>query len=136
MVTALNVKSYYYTTDVNKKYIAVITYQDTTALMKLPCGSKIAISLPANRTVSFRWSLSDRNYANSIMQLYDYSWIKIQRNVIDIVKEGENYDRENFYFNALDEGDINFIMRYESLSNKSIENNDYFEIKFKITIIK
>lgn len=144
--SVLSSQKYYYTTDVNKKYIAVITYQDDTASMKqlltengeeielkIPYDSKIAISLPANRTIFSRWNLSDKN-DDSILQLYDYTWIRIQRNIIGI-REGENYDRQNFYFKALDEGNENFIMRYESM-DKSIEKDDCFEINIKITIQK
>jgi len=145
--SVLSRQRYYYTTDINKKYIAVITYNDDTASMKqfltenggeiklkIPYGSLIAISLPANRTISYQWTLKNRNY-DSILHLYDYSWIRIPYNVFG-VKDGENYDRQNFYFKVSDEGSDKINIRYESMSEESVEKDDYFEINFEITIQK
>ncbi|MGB4660946.1 MAG: hypothetical protein WBI07_17380, partial [Mobilitalea sp.] len=72
--SVLSRQKYYYTTDINKKYIAVITHKDDSASMKqfltengdeielkIPYGSESAISLPANKTILSKWSLIDKN---------------------------------------------------------------------------
>ena len=146
--SVLSKQKYYYTTDSDKKYISVITCKSDTAVMnqfltkngdvielEMPYDSTVVISLPANRTIAYGWSLDNMN-DNSLLQPYDYSWIKITRNIIGIIKDGENYDRQNFYFKASGAGNEDFTVRYQNMSDQSMENEDCFEINFKITMQK
>jgi len=146
--SVLSEQKYYYTTDYDKKYISVITCKSDTAVMnqfltkngdvielEMPYDSTVVISLPANRTIAYGWSLDNMN-DNSLLQLYDYSWIKIPGNIIGTIKDGENYDRQNFYFKASAAGNEDFTMRYQNMSDQSMENEDCFEINFKITMQK
>lgn len=84
----LSRKKYYYTTELNKEYIAVIIYQDGIALMKqfltgsgnefkleIPYGSRIAISLLANSAIFSEWNIKNKNDIG-MLQLYDNSQIR------------------------------------------------------------
>lgn len=57
----------------------------------------------------------------------------INKYIICIGKEGEEYGRQNFYFKVMSEGNENLVMKYESKSPVE-DKDDGFEINFNITI--
>jgi len=139
----LSNQKYAYSTNIENKYVAVITYQSKTAsLMQyligkygtvdltVPKDSSFIISLPANRTIAYTWNI-EKVIDNGVIQFANRSWIEIPMPESEKGKEGANYDRQNFYFKPLKSGDEKVVLRYE---HQTEQQDDFFEITFNVKI--
>lgn len=139
----LSKQKYSYSTDVDKKYVAVITYQSKTAStnqylvtkdgtvdLTVPKGSLLIVSLPANRTVAYAWNIKN-SIDNGVIKLINRSWIDIPISESEKDKTGVSYDRQNFYFKPLKSGAEKIVMRYE---HQTIQNDEFFELTFNVKI--
>lgn len=139
----LSKQKYIYSAYSNRKYVAIITYKSHKASIKqypldnhetleltIPKDSKFVISLHANSTTIYTWNIKN-NIDNGIIQLENRSWINIPLPLEDRHASGASYDRQNFYFKPLKEGNEQVIMRYE---HQTMETNGYFEAVFNIKI--
>ena len=139
----LSNQKYLYSTNADKKYVAVITYQSKVASINqylvdkdgqidliIPKGSLFIISLHANRTIAYTWNIKN-SIENGIIQLQDRSWIEIPLTKSEKGKDGTNYDRQNFYFKSLKSGNEKVVLRYE---HKTEQNNESFEVTFNIEV--
>lgn len=138
----LSSQKYLYSTDTNKKYIALITYKsknvsinqylirkDGAIDLSVPEDSQFVISLPANRTIAYTWNIKN-NINNGIIQFDKRSWIEIPMPA-KIETTGDNYDRQNFYFSPLKTGNEKLVIRYE---HQTQQQNEYFEVTINIKI--
>lgn len=141
----LEKQRYSYSTNIDKKYVAVITYKSKKATIKqyavsrdelldvtVPIGSSFVISLPANRTIAYTWNIKN-NIDNKIINFENRSWIRIPMPKAFRGMEGSNYDRQNFYFKPLKSGSEKLVMRYE---HKNEERDEFFEITINIKIVE
>lgn len=139
----LSNQKYSYSTDIDKKYVAIATFKsektlinqylinkDGTLDLNLPIGTLFAISLPANRTVAYTWNIKN-NLDNGVIQYENRSWIYSTLPKTEINTDGMSYDRQNFYFISGLIGNEKVVMRYEYQAE---QNNDYFEITFCINV--
>lgn len=139
----LSNQKYSYSTNTDKKYFAVITYQSKNASINqylvdkdgqvdltVPKGAPFIVSLHANRTIAYTWNIKN-NIENGIIQLEDRSWIDIPLPKSEKGKEGTNYDRQNFYFKPLKSGNEKVVLRYE---HQTEQNNESFEVTLNIEI--
>lgn len=136
---------YSYSTNIDKKYAAVITCQSKKALINqylvnkdgiVDCtvtkDSNIIISLPANRTIAYTWNIKN-NLDNGVIQLENRTWINIPIPESEKGKTGVNYDRQNFYYKTIKAGNEKIIIRYE---HQTEQRDEYFEITFNIKIVQ
>lgn len=139
----LSNQKYSYSTNIDKKYVAVIIYQSKDAsisqyLVKkdesvdliVPKGSLFIVSLHANRTIAYTWNIRN-NIDNGIIKLENRTWIEIPLPNSEKGKSGANYDRHNFYFEPLKLGDEKLVLRYEHHTEQSDES---FEFTFNIEV--
>ncbi|MBU5454470.1 protease inhibitor I42 family protein [Caproiciproducens sp. MSJ-32] len=139
----LSKQRYSYSTNVDKRYVAVITYQSKNATIKqylvnkdgiveltIPKDSPFIISLHANRTITYTWNVKN-SIDNELIKLENRSWINVPIPKSEKDKDGANYDRQNFYFKSLKSGSEKLVMRYE---HQSEHRDEFFEITFKIKI--
>lgn len=133
-----------YSTSIDKKYITVVTCQpqknilieqylidkDGTLGLSMPKNSEFIISLPANRTIAYTWNINN-NINNGIIQFNKQSWANIPMPISENNRIGENYDRQNFFFNTVKVGSEKIVIRYEHQTEK---NNNFFQINFNINI--
>lgn len=135
---------YSYDTSIDKKYVAVITYQSRNASINqylvnnngtINCtvhkGSNFIISLPANRTITYTWNIKN-DIDNGIIQLKNRYWIDVSAPKSEKSKIGVSYDRQNLYFNSIKTGNEKVVMRYE---HKAEQRNEFFEVTFNINIV-
>lgn len=134
---------YSYSTNIDKKYVAVITYKsknaslnqylinkDETVDLTVPKDSYFVISLPANRTITCTWNIKN-SIDNKVIQFENWSWIDIPIPKSEKASTGVNYDRQNFYFKPIKAGNEKVVMRYEHQTEKQ---NEFFEITFNVNI--
>jgi predicted secreted protein len=139
----LRKQRYSYSTNTDKKYAAVITYQSKNATMNqyfvnkdgtvdltIPKNSLFIVSLPANRTIAYTWNIKN-SIDNGIIHFENRSWIDIPMPKSSKRTTGDNYDRQNFYFKPLKSGSEKLVMRYEPQTEQS---NYCFEVTFNIKI--
>lgn len=138
---SLKKQRYAYSTNRDKKYVAVINYQDKNASigqyiidnngtkdLTISRDCQFVISLGRNSTVEYSWNIKN-NIDNGIIKLEKQTLIEIPP-----PKEpnpGENYDRQNFFFKCLKPGSEKILLRYENETQKS---DQYFEITLNIKI--
>lgn len=140
---SLTKQRYSYSTDISKKYIAVIIYKSKDASMKqyivskdetinltVPEDSNFIISLPANRTISYTWNMED-TLNNGEIQLENRSWINIPIPKSEKNISGTNYDRQNFYLKPIKSGNGKITMIYKP--NEKLDSNS-FRFTFTINI--
>ncbi|MDF2883900.1 MAG: hypothetical protein K0R54_4465 [Clostridiaceae bacterium] len=133
----LSKQRYSYSTNTDKRYVAVITYQSKNATINqylvdkdgavdvsIPKGSFFIVSLPANRTITYTWNIKN-SIDNGIIHFEDRSWIDIPMSKSSKGTTGENYDRQNFYFKPLKSGNEKLVMRYE---HQTGQENDFFKL--------
>ncbi|MFD3158775.1 protease inhibitor I42 family protein (plasmid) [Haloimpatiens sp. FM7330] len=143
MDALLGKQRYVYAGNVNKNYIAIITYKDRNALIKqyavdkngtlnltVPKEYNFIISLHANKTITYTWNI-ENDINNKIIKLEKQSWIDIPIPRSKRGKKGISYDRQNFYFKPLKSGNEKIIMRYE---HQTLSGRPYDEITFNIQI--
>lgn len=139
----LSKQRYSYSTDIYKKFAAVITYKSKDASMKqylinedgvvdltIPKDSNFIISLPANRIIAYTWNIKNR-IDTELISFENRSWIHIPMPKSSRNTEGDNYDRQNFYFKPLKSGSQKIVMRYE---HEIEQRDEFFEITFNIMI--
>lgn len=139
----LSKQRYSYSTDIYKKFAAVVTYKSKDASMKqylinedgtvdltIPKDSNFIISLPANRIIAYTWNIKN-SIDTELISFENRSWIHIPMPKSSRNTEGDNYDRQNFYFKPLKSGSQKIVMRYE---HQTEQREESFEITFNITI--
>ncbi|MCM1988224.1 protease inhibitor I42 family protein [Oceanirhabdus seepicola] len=139
-------QKYSYTTKANKKIISVITldngkahvkeyevFEDGVIDIEIP-SKQFIISFHANSTVLYTWNIKNSNdlKMNEIIEIKNKDKIKIPFESNDV--DGENYDRENFLFEAKKEGTQKIIFRYEHSENSEALKDEYFEIIINLTV--
>lgn len=140
----LSNQKYSYSTNTDKKYISVITHHSKNATINqylinkdgkvdltIDKDSNFIISLPANRTITYTWNIKN-SIDKGIIQLDNRSWIDIPIPKSEKGNDGTSYDRQNFYFNPIKEGNEKIVMRYE---HETEQRDEYFEITFNIIIV-
>lgn len=139
----LSNQKYSYSTNIDKKFIAVIIYDSKNASIQqylinnkqildlvIPKESKFIISLPANRIITSTWNIKNE-LKNDVIEFLDRSWIEIGTPKLQKGQEGMNYDRQNFYFKSIESGNQDLVMRYE---HQTEEREDFFEVTLNIII--
>lgn len=139
----LSNQKYSYSTNIDKNYVAVITYQSKNASINqylvnkngtvdftVPKGSLFIISLPANRTITYTWNIKN-SIDNRIIKFENRSWTKIPMPKSEKSASGVNYDRQDFYFRPLKAGNEKVVLRYE---HQTEQTDDFFEITFNVKI--
>lgn len=139
----LSNQKYSYSTNADKKFVAVIIYDSKNASIQqclinnkqildlvIPKESKFIISLPANRIITYTWNIKNQ-LKNNIIEFVDRSWIEIDAPKLQKGQVGVNYDRQNFYFKSIESGNQDLVMRYK---HETEEREDFFEITLNITI--
>lgn len=139
----LSKQRYSYSTDIYKKFAAIVTYKSKDASMKqclmnedgavdftIPKDSNFIISLPANRIIAYTWNIKN-SIDKELISFENRSWIHIPMQRLFRNTEGDNYDRQNFYFKPLKEGSQRIVMRYE---HQEEQREESFEIIFNIII--
>ena len=145
----LSNQRYSYSTNINKKYVAVVTYQsknasitqylinkDGTLDLNVLKESHFIISLPANQTIAYTWNIKN-SIDNGILQFQNRSLIDIPMPESEKGKIGEGYGRENFYFKPLKAGNDKIVLRYEHVADPTQINQlvgSFFEITININI--
>ena len=140
---SLSNQKYSYSTNIDNKYVAVINYQFKKASIKqylikndgivdltINKDSPFVISLPANTTITCTWNIKN-SINKGMIKFESRSWIEIPLPKSKKGSAGDNYDRQNFYFRAIQSGSEKIVMRYE---HQTIKNNEFFEITFNIII--
>lgn len=140
----LSNQKYSYSTNIDNKYVAVITHHSKKASINqylinkdgkvdltIDKDSNFIISLPANRTITYTWNIKN-SMDTGIIQLDNRSWIDIAIPKSKNGYDGVNYDRQNFYFKPIKAGNEKIIMRYE---HGTEQRDEYFEITLNIEIV-
>lgn len=138
----LSKQRYSYSTNIDKECVAVIIYKSKNAAMKqyyvddyggnvditVPKDSKFIISLHESCTITYTWGITN-NIDNGVIKLKNRSWIEIPMPKSERGKCGENFNRQNFYFEPLKSGSEKIVMRYE---HETLSEQPYKEITFNI----
>lgn len=143
MDNILSNQKYLYSTSVNKKYIAVITYKSEDAEVKqylvsrdkeidlnISKDSSLVISLPANQTIAYTWNAKN-DINREIIKFKNRSLIDVTSPKPPKDSTGISYARQNFYFSTLKSGSEKLVMRYE---HKTEWREDSFQIQFNIKV--
>lgn len=143
MDNILSSQKYLYSTSVNKKYIAVITYKSEDAVVKqylvsrdkeidlnIPKDSSFVISLPANQTIAYTWNAKN-DINREIIRFENRSLMDVASPKPPKDSTGVSYARQNFYFGSLKSGSEKLVMRYE---HKTEWREDSFQIQFNIKV--
>jgi predicted secreted protein len=139
----LSNQKFIYSTNTDRKYIAVITNKldiaslkqypvekDGTVDLTIPKGSNFVLSLPANKTIAYTWNIKSEDNEGNI-RFDSRAWIEVDSSKPPKNSVGIDYSRQNFHFRALKEGNTKLVMRYE---HQTEESNEYFEVTINIKI--
>lgn len=139
----LSKQRYSYSTYIDKKFVAVIIYKSKNASMQqfsinkdgtvdltISKNANFIISLPANRTITYSWNIKN-DIDSGIVQFENWSWIDIPMPKAEKGSTGTNYDRQNFYFKPLKQGNQKIVIRYE---HQTEQRDEFFEITLNIKI--
>lgn len=143
----LSEQKFAYSSESDKKYIAVINYQSNKASVKqylidkdtaldIPIlkGSKIIISLPENNTDDYVWDV--KSTSNSEVIKFD-SVSPISVPVPNSEKKIA-YTRKNFFLKTEGVGNGEIVMRYAQLPDKKppydVQRNEKLKVTFNIKV--
>lgn len=132
-----------YSTDINKKYISIIILENNTAYveehivtdggitdMTLPQNTNFIISLHANSTIAYTWNIKNK-FNTATIDFIKKAKISVPMPLFKPRADGDNYDRENLYFKAMNKGDEKLVLRYE---HKEGQTTQFFESTLNINI--
>ena len=143
----LSEQKFAYSSDSDKKYIAVINYQsnkasvkqylidkDTTLDITILNDSKIIISLPENKTDDYVWDVKS-NTNNAAIKFGSIVPISIP---VPNSEKKISYTRKNFFFETEGVGNEQIVMRYAQLPDKKppydVQRNEILKVSFNINI--
>ncbi|MCY6485449.1 protease inhibitor I42 family protein [Clostridium aestuarii] len=134
---------YTYSTEIDKKYVAIMVYDAEKTTVKeyefknngsvditVPNNKDFIISLHANRTILYTWNIKN-NICNGIVQFVKRSWIDIPLPKVEEGMCGMDYSRQNFYFKCIKNGNQKIVMRYE---HQEEQRDEFFEVNFNIMV--
>lgn len=129
----LSQQKYFYSPDKDKKYIAIIIYNNNNASVKqylinknetldlnISKDSTISMSLPEDTTGDYRWDV--KSTTNNGVLKFDYI-IPISLPIPNSERKLA-YKRKNFFFKTEGIGNEKIVMRYAQLPDKQPPNDD------------